>query len=190
MTSRNPSRYSPVAQALHWLVALLVASQIWLAITAFRAPDPAEAAALLARHRPLGLMIMLLMLARLGWRLANPPPPLPVTLNRPGRALARLTHRGFYVLLIAIPMVGWVKAGADGVAVQLAGTLTLPSLASPDPDVARTLRATHLYLNTMLLALLPLHVLAALWHQLWRRDGTLLRMLPGRARMPADAAGP
>ncbi len=183
MLRNTASRYGVVAQGLHWLVVALVISQIYLAVAAFGALEPAREAGLLALHRPLGVTILCLMLARLAWRLMNVRPALVATLSGAQRGLARTTHWMLYALLLLIPLVGWVKAGADGVDLSYFGLFSVPHLTGPDEGLARTLRMVHLYLNTTLLALVPLHVLAALWHHFWRRDNTLRRMLPFAANL-------
>jgi cytochrome b561 len=178
MLRNTASRYGAVSKGLHWLIMVFVISQIYLAVAAFQATDPAREVALLALHRPLGVTILGLMLLRLCWRLINVQPALPDTLSPAGRGLARTTHWMLYALLLLIPLTGWVKAGAESIEVSYFGLFTLPGLTGPDDGLRQTLRMTHLYLNTALLALVPLHLLAALWHHFWRRDDTLRRMLP------------
>ena len=102
--------YGPVAQGLHWLTMLLVVLQIYLAVAAFGADEPTREAQLLALHRPLGISLLALMVARLGWRLIHVVPPAPRSVGRPLRILARTTHWLLYGLLISIPLVGWIKA--------------------------------------------------------------------------------
>ena len=147
--------------------------QIYLAITAFGTDDPVRKAALLALHRPFGVTILCLMIARLAWRLANVQPALPGTLSPAGRGLARTTHYTLYALLLLIPLVGWVKAGAEDINAASLGLFPIPALTGPDDSLVQPLRMTHLYLNTALLALVPVHVLAAFWHHFWRRDNDL-----------------
>ena len=185
MLRNTASSYGRVSQGLHWLVMALVIGQIYLAVAAFRAMEPAREAGLLALHRPLGMTILGLMLARLAWRLMNVQPALVATLSGAQRGLARTTHWMLYALLLLIPLTGWVKAGADGVDLSYFGLFSVPHLAGPDAGLAKSLRMVHLYLNTALLALVPVHVLAALWHHFWRRDQTLRRMLPFAIKIKA-----
>lgn len=175
------NNYGGVAKALHWLVVAVVVGQIYLAITSFGTDEPLRKAALLALHRPLGVTILCLMIARLAWRLNSLQPALPGTLSPAGRGLARATHYTLYALLLLIPLVGWVKAGAEGINISFFGLFPILALTGTDDSLVQPLRMTHLYLNTALLALVPVHVLAALWHQFWRRDNTLRRMLPFRS---------
>lgn len=180
MLRNSVHRYGRVAQGLHWLIVLLVFLQIYLAVAAFGANDPGRESELLALHRPLGITILGLILVRLGWRLVNAVPPAPRTIAAPLRFVARATHWLLYALLISIPLVGWVKAGSEGIDVNYFGWFTVPNWLGPEPDLSQPLRMTHLYLNTALLGLVSLHVLAALWHQFWVKDATLRRMLPVR----------
>jgi cytochrome b561 len=173
-----------VAQSLHWLILVLVMSQVYLAVAAFRSTDPVREAELLNVHRPLGLTIFVLMLARLVWRLLNAQPRPVANLSGLQRGLARATHWMLYGLLLLIPLTGWLKAGAESISVSYFGLFTVPGLAGPDEALTQSLRAVHLYLNTALLVLVPIHVLAALWHHFWRRDETLRRMWPTAGASP------
>jgi cytochrome b561 len=178
------TRYGVVAQLLHWLILLLVMSQIYLAVAAFRSTDPVREAELLDIHRPLGLTILILMLARLVWRVLNLQPKPADNLSGLQRGLARATHWTLYGLLLLIPLTGWLKAGAESISVSYFGLFTVPGLTGPDEALRQSLRVVHLYLNTALLLLVPIHVLAALWHHFWRRDDTLRRMFPYAGASP------
>lgn len=109
----SPERYSRTAMALHWTGAVLVAANLaagyWMEGRP-RGPQKMEAFQL---HMSLGATILVLSLARLGWRLVTPPPPLPPGLGTGQRALVGATHLGFYTLLIALPVSGWVIASAS-----------------------------------------------------------------------------
>jgi cytochrome b561 len=179
MIRNTETRYGAVSKSLHWSIMLLVVGQIYLAITAFGADDPMREAGLLALHRPLGMTILVLMLMRLAWRLTSVRPRPPPGLSAATRGLALATHWLFYGLLIAIPLTGWAKAGAESVSVGYFGLFTVPNWTSSDAALTQTLRMTHLYLNTALLVLVPVHIAAATWHHFWRRDNSLRRMLPG-----------
>ncbi|UCG73523.1 MAG: cytochrome b [Chromatiales bacterium] len=184
MLRNSVRRYGYVAQGLHWLIVLLVFGQIYLAVAAFGADDPGRESELLALHRPPGITILGLILVRLAWRLINDVPPAPSAIAAPLGFVARATHWLLYALLISIPLVGWVKAGSEGIEVDYFGLFAVANWLGPDPALSQVLRMTHLYLNTALLGLVSLHVLAALCHQFWLKDGTLRRMLPVRDAHP------
>lgn len=165
--------------ALHWFSALaiaLVLALIWLRILVDE--DNPLHATLLGMHRQLGLLVLLLWATRLAvrWHQRHrlPREPLPAPL----RLAAGAAHLALYALLCAIPLLGWSMTGARGQAVTLPGSLALPALVGADPDLADTLQDWHQWAAWTLLAMVAMHVLAALWHHWVRRDGVLASMLP------------
>ena len=92
------------------------------------------------------------------------------------RLLAWATETGLYLLMIVQPLIGWLMANLKGHTVSLVG-LPLPVLADPDRSVANQLAELHEFGGTLILVLVGLHVLAALYHHFWRRDGILVSML-------------
>lgn len=108
MDNTKGRRYTPTAQALHWLIALLIVVQFVLARMAAPLPLGAHKLALLAEHKSFGMTVLMLAVIRLAWRLKNLPPSLPTNMHRVERFLARFTHASFYVLLIAMPLSGWL----------------------------------------------------------------------------------
>jgi len=97
------------------------------------------------------------------------------------RAAAWLTHAALYATLVALPLIGWALSNAEGKPVHLFG-LVLPALAADDEDLADRLLLWHQDVAWLLLALVTLHVAAALWHHFVFRDGVLRGMLPARRR--------
>jgi cytochrome b561/polyisoprenoid-binding protein YceI len=181
-------RYSTVAVAIHWLTVAAILIQLVLAWR-MHGPRSPETFAVFQLHKSVGISILLLSLLRLGWRLANPPPPLPATLAPWERWLARLTHVGFYVILIVMPLTGWLMVSTSPLRLPtlLYGTVPwpdLPGLAGLSAATRKMLgeagEVSHSLLALGLLGLLALHVGGALKHQLFDRDNPVLgRMLPG-----------
>ena len=131
---------------------------------------------LLLLHRSAGLTILLLMLFRAGWRLGHPPPPLPLQLQGGPRALADATHLLLYLLLILMPLAGWLNAAAAGHEVSVFGIVAIPPLLPEDGRVAQLAIAVHLLGQYALYLFVALHLAGALYHGLWRRDGVMRRM--------------
>ncbi|MCR5880270.1 cytochrome b/b6 domain-containing protein [Phenylobacterium sp. J367] len=181
-------RYSAVAIALHWLTAAAILAQLTLAWR-MQGPRTPESFALIQLHKSVGVTILVLTLFRLAWRLAHRPPPEPPTLAPWERGLARLTHGSFYVLLLALPLSGWLLVSASPLAIstQLYGVVPfpdLPGVASLPPELKEAWRsgahAVHEALALTLLALLGLHVAGALKHQLFAADEPVIaQMVPG-----------
>ncbi len=179
MPSPNPpSRYTAVAQALHWIIAALIATQFILALSAEDLPLGMHKLALLARHKSVGMTVLMLAVLRLLWRWRHPPPGLPAGMTALERILARTTHIAFYVLLFAMPLTGWMMSSAKNYSVSWFGWFTWPNLIGQNETAFNLLKSTHDFLSVVLFAIAALHVLAAFKHHLWDRDDVLLRMLP------------
>ena len=180
MPARNsPLRYGSVAQSLHWLIVALLIVQVTLGEVADGLPNGLDKLAVLARHKSFGITILALAIARLCWRLFDPPPP-PPPMPRWQLLVARLNHWALYALLFLLPLSGWLMSSASNYPVSWFGLVQLPDLVSPDPDAKARFRELHHTLIDVLLVLVALHVAAALKHQFVNRDGLLWRMLPGR----------
>lgn len=187
--SKTALRYGSVAIAFHWVIAALVIANICLGLYMADLPrsDPSKFI-IVQTHKSIGLTVLVLSVLRLGWRLVNPVPPLPAEMNRALAFLARAIHYIFYFLIVFIPLTGWIMASAStlGNATQYFGLFDWPNL----PFFQGMARAQivpwheafeemHAILAWSAIVLIPLHVLAALYHHFLRRDDVLRRMLPG-----------
>lgn len=182
MGLRNtPERYGSVAQALHWVVVLLLIGQVAVGKIADEMPDGFDKLVLLARHKSVGITILALAAIRLAWRLFDRPPP-PPPMPRWQFVASRATHWGLYALLFAMPLTGWMMSSASNYPVSWFGLLQLPDFVAPDRDLKHLMEEIHETLAKALIALALLHVGAALKHQFIDRDGLIWRMLPWRAR--------
>lgn len=174
----STTRYTTTAIALHWLVALLIFAAFPLGVyVADLAFSPLKLK-LLSYHKWLGVTISLLTVARLAWRATHTPPPLPQTIPLWQQRAAHVLHHLLYVLLLAIPLSGWLMSSAKGFPVVYLGLVQLPDLVGKNAELGDLLKAVHAALNYGLLALLGLHIAAALKHHFIDRDATLRRMLP------------
>ena len=130
-------------------------------------------------HKAWGMLILALTLARLAWRLGHKPPPLANTLKPWEKALARTTHTIFYVLLIGLPLGGWIASSLMGKPIDFFGLFTIPSLPTGNNDgLGKAIFGAHATGANFLLLLVALHVAGALKHTFFDRDGNLWRMLP------------
>ena len=173
-----PARYGALAQLFHWVIAGLIVTQFVLARMQDGLPLGARKLGLLARHKSVGMTILMLALLRLLWRLKTAPPALPPAMSRLERIAARGTHVAFYVLLFAMPLTGWMMSSAKNYSVSWFGLFTWPNLIGKDEAAFEFLRRTHDALSYALFAIAVLHILAALKHHFWNRDDVLKRMLP------------
>ena len=174
----SPTRYTAVAKAFHWIIAALIVTQFTLAWMADDLPLGARKLGLLARHKSFGMTVLMLAILRLLWRLKNRPPELPAGMTHLERVLARISHAAFYVLLLAMPMTGWLMSSAKNYSVSWFGLFTWPNLIAKNEAAFDVLRSTHHILGDVLFVIAVLHILAALKHHFWNRDDVLLRMLP------------
>lgn len=168
-------RYSSVSLILHWTIAVLALGQIGLIM----AHDAVEGGPWMMLHKSGGLLIMVLTLARLGWRIANPAPPLPETTPGWQKLIARTTHVLFYVVLLAMPLAGWAASSSVGRDILFYGLFEWPLLPLPESrETARALMGAHEMAAKLLYVLIVLHLAGALKHHLVDRDDVLRRMLP------------
>jgi len=181
-------RYSTVAIVLHWLIALAIVLQIILA-GRMGGPHTPQVFAVTQLHKSIGITILLASLLRLAWRLIHPPQPMPATLAPWERTLARATHLGFYVVIIAMPLTGWLMVSASRIQIPtlLYGVVPwpdIPGIAGLTPASKKVWQAIgengHGLIAKLIYVLLALHVAGALKHQLFSRDEPVLaRMAPG-----------
>lgn len=178
------NRYSTVSLLMHWGIALAVLIQVLL-ITAHENTEGPISGQFVMLHKSLGLTILVLTLARIGWRMAHPAIPLSPDLPGWQRIAARATHVLFYLALIAIPMTGWLASSAAGREIAWFNLFSWPLLpVGGGRATARSLMGLHELAVKGLYVLIALHVLAALKHQFIDRDNVLHRMIPIIPRRP------
>lgn len=171
-------RYSNPAVALHWITAAMVVIQVIVGFTFENLPRGPERMNLFTWHKTLGATILLLAIARLIYRLKNPPPPFPPELPAWERHAAVWNHRAFYFLLIALPLTGLIAVSgrADSWFTPLIGGIPLPVVPGISEDTGEMSGEVHVALVFTTLALLVLHIGAAIKQQFF--DTT--RQMPGR----------
>ena len=172
-------RYSIGAMIFHWVIAVAVIVNWRLAENAHHAQSPADRTAIFADHKALGILILALTIGRLLWRWTHPVPPLPSDLAKWEKTLARIVHVVFYVLLIALPLGGWIANSLAGREIDMFGLFTIPSLPVGDnPDAAKSIFSIHATGGSIFIYLIALHILGALKHTFFDKNGGIFRMLP------------
>ena len=168
-------RFAVPARILHWLMAALILAM--LLIGAGMVSTASERyPLLLAWHRPIGLAILILALIRIVVRLTHRPPPLPADLPPAQTALAKGSHYLFYLLMIAMPLIGWAMQSAGGYPVAVWPGFALFPILPHDVALYASLRQAHGLLAYAFFLLILGHLGAALFHGLVRRDGVLRSM--------------
>ncbi|CAG9210251.1 Cytochrome B561 [Paraburkholderia sabiae] len=175
----NTSRhFSPLARFLHWTMAALILAMLFIGVAMVATVSHAHAT-LIALHRPLGVALLLLALLRVAVRLKNGSPALPDDMPALQRFAAKASHLVLYGLFIAMPLIGWAMLSAGGYPVTLFGAWHLPSIVPQNVDLFALLRALHTWLAFALFATVLVHLAAALFHGLIRRDGVFSSMARG-----------
>lgn len=172
------TRYTNTAIALHWLVAFLIIGAFPLGMVMSDLPLSPLKLKLISYHKWLGVTVFMLVVARLAWRKTHTPPPLSALMPLWQQRAVHGLHHLLYLLLFAIPLSGWLMSSAKGIQTVYLGVLPLPDMLGKDKALGHLLGTIHAVLNYSMLALILVHIAAALKHQLVDRDGTLARMLP------------
>jgi cytochrome b561 len=172
--------YTGTAKTLHWLIVLLLIGQFVFAWTMPHIGRNTPVTTLISLHFTFGIIILAVAIVRLAWRLTHPEPEPEDGLPPWQNLTAHAVHYLLYALLFIIPLLGWMDASRRGMPVVMFG-LELPKLlATGKPGWNWTGDVHGLLANYAMLALVALHVAAALYHFVIRRDGVLQRMLPRR----------
>lgn len=197
-TGHERRRYGAVAILFHWVIAALILYQIGVGIWMSGALEAADEATRFAAfelaqtHKAVGLTVLALSLLRLAWRIAHPAPPLPSAMPFLEKAASTLSHWAFYALMIAMPLSGWAMVSTSQafsmVPTSYFGLFAAPHLPhapleqlAPSAPAGAFYAGAHAWLAYGALALLVIHVAAALRHHLFLHDGVLARMVPGLA---------
>jgi cytochrome b561 len=172
----NTKRYTTIAIILHWIMALLIISAWIVGILIDEIPKGPLRITTISWHKWVGITIMFLWLARSLWRITHRPPDLNVQMPAWQTKIMHLTHITLYVLMLAIPVTGWLMSSAKGYTVNYFGLFDLPDFVEADKTLGHTLKEVHEFLANSIMALIGIHILGAMKHQFLDKDGLLLRM--------------
>jgi cytochrome b561 len=175
MAFSNP-RYGLVAKALHWIVVLLIAAQFTVGFVMPEIHRGVEVEFWIGLHLSLGVLIILVIAFRVVWRVLHPVLAL-TTLPKWQQQASHATHGMLYLLLIVAPLLGWANASSRGWDVGLFGLFPLPRLTAEGSAIGGAAGDVHIVAVYAMLALIGLHMLAALYHHFVQRDQVLREML-------------
>lgn len=185
--ARPAARWTATSRTFHWVMALCILAATalfyWMSNLDFKNDEAASRAIFrewLVVHKSLGLIVLFLVAFRATWNLRVKRPPLPGAMTTRQRRIAHGVHGLIYVLMVAVPIFGWAASMTFGAKTTFFGLFTLPAWLDKDDALVKFFHPGHRYLAWALLALVGLHMAAALWHHAVKRDATLWRMLPGR----------
>ena len=175
------ARYTRTAMLLHWLVAVLLLGQFAFGWYLETIPRGVPARGYFVNlHKSTGLLIGLVILLRLGWRLTHAPPPLPDSIPRWQQQAAAASHYLLYVLMLVMPLSGYIASNFSRFGVHFFNVVKLEPWGIDSKLVYGIFNQTHILSSWLLLALVTVHVLAALKHLLVDHDSVFSRMLPQR----------
>jgi cytochrome b561 len=176
------AHYGAGARIFHWLTVALLAVIIPLGLVMGALPRGPLQDSLFITHESLGLTVLALTLARFFWRLARPAPEPSRDLNRLERAASGGVHALLYLVLLAMPVSGYLYVVYRGIALSYFGLAQVPALVAADKAMGKLAGGAHFTLQWAIYALALLHILAALHHHFFRRNDVLARMLPSLGR--------
>ncbi|MER8374911.1 cytochrome b [Mesorhizobium sp. M1406] len=178
--TNTPTRYGWGAIILHWLIALVFIGQFGLGFVMVRLTSQRTAFELIQLHKSFGFLLLGLIILRIAWRLGNVWPPLPRSVGILERRAAPLAHLALYAFQLALPLSGWALVSVSMLEVPSLpfNLFVMPNLPLAESDAAESFwAATHWHLAYAGMALVALHVAAALRHHFQLRNGVLTRMI-------------
>jgi cytochrome b561 len=173
-------RFTIFSRILHWTMAAMILAMLFIGIG--MVASLSDYYWLVSIHKPLGILILILVAIRLVNRLLNPPPPLPEGMPAWQRFAAYGSHVLLYVLMFALPLVGWGMLSAARYPIVLYGPLELPPILPHNAALYAVLRTIHTALAFLLFATFIAHLSAALMHALIYRDGVFQSMASWRTQ--------
>lgn len=175
--SRPRGRYSAPAIFFHWSVALLIPILVGLGWYMLSIEEQPGSLWYFNLHKSLGLTVAVLVLLRLGWRMGHPPAAFPDVLRGWQRIAARFSHGALYLMMVLMPLTGYLGAAFSGDGVAFFG-LPMPDWSSKNDALKEQLFAAHSTIAWILVGLITVHVAAAFKHLWINKDGVFQRMLP------------
>jgi cytochrome b561 len=177
MIKDSPYHYGLLSRALHWTIAVLILANLALGLLFDYIQMPAKISAINI-HKAIGVTVLVLMVLRLVWRSVQGFPREPDGLPKWQQVLARAVHLAFYPLLIALPLAGWLASSAAGYPVNFFGLFTLPLLPiEKDKALSHVFNQAHSVLAYITIALVAIHIGAALWHHFVEKQKIIRRIL-------------
>ncbi len=180
--------YTRTAKSLHWLMALMIFGLLALGFYMSDLPLSPQKLKLYSWHKWAGVMVFVLTLVRLAWRATHLPPAMPWQMSKLQQAAAHVGHGLLYLLMLTLPLSGWLMSSAKGYQTVWFGVLPIPDLLPKDKMLGELLLELHQGLNLLLIVLLLVHVFAALKHHFFDKDDILSRMLPTHRHASSDTS--
>ena len=175
------AHYTSTAKSLHWLMAILFFGLLALGFYMADLPLSPQKLKFYSWHKWAGVTAFALAWLRLAWRITHRPPALPESMPKIMQIAAHAGHLALYLLMIAIPLSGWLMSSAKGFQTVWFGVLPIPDLLDKNKELGNLLQTTHMGLNLLFVTVIVGHIAAALKHHYLDKDDILSRMLPARS---------
>lgn len=187
MALRNTEhQWGSISKWLHWVIAVLMLAAITCAVWADQLDpdvpgDPELWRFLIMKlHKPLGFTAMILIIVRVAWMLTNVRPALPESMTEREVQASRIAHALLYAGMLIVPVTGWFMSQYADSSVDYFGLFEINNIVAADKEKVAALHTVHVTIGLTLLGLVVLHIAAALFHAIVRKDGVLSAMLPER----------
>ncbi len=181
MSHSDNQNYTKVAILLHWLIGLCIIGELALGLWMVELPKdpPGIRSSYFNLHKSIGIVLIALIAIRVYWRATHRPPELPTTIVAWQVKLSKAVHHLLYLLMVLVPVTGILGSIYSKYPIKFFGEV-LPRLAEPDPVLKELFSDAHIFLTKVMIAIVVLHIAAALKHRFIDKDGILQRMSPCR----------
>ncbi|MBV8801739.1 MAG: cytochrome b [Gammaproteobacteria bacterium] len=174
--TNTDNQFGLITILLHWIMAILIIGLLIIGIYMVRIPVSPLQLKLFRWHKEFGMLVLMVVIVRLIWRFSNVIPTL-LTLPIWERMAALSVHWMFYFFMIILPISGWLVSSAAGISISFFGWFVFPDFVSANEEVRILFTAIHKWIAYLLIAVLCLHIAAALKHHYLNKDDILRRML-------------
>ena len=179
-SSSGPAAYTVTARSLHWIIAVLVLTQVPLGIIIVNKWGGEIQETLYDLHKSLGAVLVPLIFIRVLYRIFNTPAPLPKEVPPMQQTIAHATHWVLYTLLVLQPMIGWIATSAYPAPVPVFGLFNMPLIWPDNRELSGQLFVIHRWLGITIAIVAAMHIGAALFHHFVQKDRILMRMVSDR----------
>jgi cytochrome b561 len=174
--TNNKKEFGMLTKLLHWTIFVLFVVQYALIYRRDYFPKNApEKTQYILIHKSLGLLVLFLALMMIGWRQLGNRPAMPLNMNGFEQLLAKLTHFLLYLSMLIMPLTGIGMSLYAGYGVSFFGQFTIPALPKNEM-LSDSFYAVHQWSSYVIIGLVSLHILGALYHHYYKKDGVLKRM--------------
>ena len=174
MLRNDQNHWGLISRLFNWVMAFLIIALLYVGLYMADLPDSPDKFALYGLHKSFGVIALGLVILRIMWRLVTVTPELPDKL-----LLSKLSAPVLYLAMFTMPISGVVMSQAGGYPISIFNTLTVPTFIEKNPDLGKLAWQIHGYAGKVFIALICLHILAALYHQLFLKNNLLGRMIKG-----------